>query len=65
VTSRRSPQTIFTSNAIDAGDIVFDPFLGSGTSIAAAHVLGRAGYGHRFTTSGGGPSDSASHKMPI
>ena len=29
----------------DAGDIVFDPFLGSGTSIAAAHVLGRKGYG--------------------
>ncbi|HZT32792.1 MAG TPA: DNA methyltransferase [Bryobacteraceae bacterium] len=29
----------------DAGDIVFDPFLGSGTTIAAAHVLGRKGYG--------------------
>ena len=29
----------------DAGDIVFDPFLGSGTTIAAAHVLGRTGYG--------------------
>lgn len=29
----------------DAGDIVFDPFLGSGTSMAAAHVLGRKGYG--------------------
>jgi DNA modification methylase len=29
----------------DTGDIVFDPFLGSGTSIAAAHVLGRVGYG--------------------
>jgi DNA modification methylase len=29
----------------DPGDIVFDPFLGSGTSIAAADVLGRAGYG--------------------
>jgi DNA modification methylase len=28
-----------------AGDIVFDPFLGSGTSIAAAHVHGRLGYG--------------------
>ena len=29
----------------DAGDVVFDPFLGSGTTIAAAHVLGRTGYG--------------------
>jgi site-specific DNA-methyltransferase (adenine-specific) len=29
----------------DKGDIVFDPFLGSGTTIAAAHGLGRAGYG--------------------
>jgi DNA modification methylase len=29
----------------DPGDIVFDPFLGSGTTIAAAHVLDRAGYG--------------------
>ncbi len=29
----------------DPGDVVFDPFLGSGTTLAAAHVLGRAGYG--------------------
>ena len=29
----------------DAGDIVFDPFMGSGTTMAAAEVLGRAGYG--------------------
>ncbi len=29
----------------DPGDIVFDPFLGSGTTMAAAHVLERAGYG--------------------
>jgi len=29
----------------DPGDIVFDPFLGSGTTMAAAHVLDRAGYG--------------------
>jgi DNA modification methylase len=29
----------------DPGDVVFDPFLGSGTTIAAAHVLDRAGYG--------------------
>ena len=29
----------------DPGDIVCDPFMGSGTTMAAAHVLGRAGYG--------------------
>lgn len=29
----------------DAGDIVFDPFLGSGTTMAAAQVLERIGYG--------------------
>lgn len=29
----------------DAGDIVFDLFLGSGTTMAAAEVLGRIGYG--------------------
>ena len=29
----------------DPGDVVFDPFLGSGTTMAAAHVLDRAGYG--------------------
>ena len=29
----------------DPGDMVFDPFLGSGTSMAAAHVLGRIGCG--------------------
>jgi DNA modification methylase len=29
----------------DPGDIVFDPFLGSSTSLAAAHVLGRVGMG--------------------
>jgi len=29
----------------DPGDIVFDPFLGSGTTVAAAQVLGRIGYG--------------------
>jgi DNA modification methylase len=29
----------------DPGDVVYDPFMGSGTTMAAAHVLGRAGYG--------------------
>ena len=29
----------------DSGDLVFDPFMGSGTTMAAAHVLGRIGYG--------------------
>ncbi len=29
----------------DPGDLIFDPFLGSGTTIAAAHVLGRIGCG--------------------
>ena len=29
----------------DVGDVIFDCFMGSGTSMAAAHVLGRSGYG--------------------
>lgn len=29
----------------DAGDAVFDPFMGSGTTSAAAHVLGRNSFG--------------------
>src|ERR1035441_836224 len=29
----------------DAGDIVYDCFMGSGSSMAAAHVLDRSGYG--------------------
>jgi len=29
----------------DEGEVVFDPFLGSGTTMAAAAVLGRKGYG--------------------
>jgi DNA modification methylase len=29
----------------DPGDVVFDPFLGSGTTMAAAHLLDRTGYG--------------------
>ena len=29
----------------DPGDVVYDPFMGSGTTMAAAHLLERAGYG--------------------
>jgi hypothetical protein len=29
----------------DAGDVVFDPFMGSGTTMAAAEALDRVGYG--------------------
>ncbi len=35
----------FVNAFTDAGDAVFDPFMGSGTTMAAAHVLGRSGYG--------------------
>jgi len=35
----------FVKAFTDVEDSVFDPFLGSGTTMAAAHVLGRAGYG--------------------
>ena len=42
------PRTIpefFIKAFSDDGDVVLDPFLGSGTTMAAAAVLGRAGYG--------------------
>jgi len=29
----------------DAGDVIFDPFMGSGTTMAAAELLNRSGYG--------------------
>ena len=35
----------FVKSFSDAGDVVFDPFMGSGTTMAAAHVLDRVGYG--------------------
>jgi site-specific DNA-methyltransferase (cytosine-N4-specific) len=33
----------------DPGDTIFDPFLGSGTTIAAAHVLNRMGLGSEIS----------------
>ena len=33
------------SNSSHPGELVYDPFAGSGTSIVAAHQLGRVGYG--------------------
>jgi DNA modification methylase len=35
----------FVKSFSDAGDAVLDPFMGSGTTMAAAHVLDRVGYG--------------------
>ena len=35
----------FVKAFTDAGDVVFDPFMGSGTTMAAAALLGRTGYG--------------------
>ena len=35
----------FVNAFTDAGDVVFDSFMGSGTTMAAAHLLSRAGYG--------------------
>jgi site-specific DNA-methyltransferase (adenine-specific) len=35
----------FVKSFSDEGDVIFDPFMGSGTTMAAAHVLGRVGYG--------------------
>ena len=42
------PRTLvefFVKAFTDAGDVVVDPFMGSGTSMAAAHILHRFGYG--------------------
>jgi DNA modification methylase len=41
----RSLVAFFVLAFSDAGDVVLDPFMGSGTSMAAAHVLDRSGYG--------------------
>jgi DNA modification methylase len=37
--------TRMISNSSRSGEIVYDPFAGGGTSIVAAHQLGRVGYG--------------------
>ena len=41
----RSLAEFFIEAFSDPEDVIFDPFLGSGTTMAAAHVLDRAGYG--------------------
>ena len=41
----RALAEFFVKAFSDVGDIIFDCFMGSGTSMAAAHVLGRSGYG--------------------
>jgi site-specific DNA-methyltransferase (adenine-specific) len=41
----RALAEFFVKAFSDAGDIVFDCFMGSGTSMAAAQVLDRSGYG--------------------
>ncbi len=35
----------FIKGFSDPGDVVYDPFMGSGTTMAAAQILGRSGYG--------------------
>jgi len=41
----RALAEFFVKAFSDAGDVVFDPFMGSGTTMAAAALLDRAGYG--------------------
>ena len=43
--SARALFEFFVKAFSDRGDIVFDPFMGSGTTMAAAQVLSRIGYG--------------------
>ena len=41
----------FVKAFTDGGDVVFDPFLGSGTTMAAAEILGRIGLGCEISPS--------------
>jgi DNA modification methylase len=41
----------FVKSFSDAGDVVLDPFMGSGTTMAAAHVLDRDGFGCEISAS--------------
>jgi DNA modification methylase len=41
----RAVPEFFIKAFSDAGDVVFDPFLGSGTTMVAAALLDRVGYG--------------------
>jgi DNA modification methylase len=41
----RALVSFFLKAFSDPGDVVFDPFMGSGTTMAAAHVLDRSAYG--------------------
>lgn len=41
----------FIKALTDGGDVVFDPFLGSGTTMAAAEVLSRSGFGCEISPS--------------
>ena len=33
------------ANSTHPGELVYDPFMGSGSTVIAAHQLGRVGYG--------------------
>ena len=49
--SRAALAEFFVKAFTDGGDVVFDPFLGSGTTMAAAEILGRIGLGCEISPS--------------